>query len=426
MRRHLVDGSIVIAGGKELAHGDRHKLIQAVVRRDIDDFILSFVIQDDLFADFAVQGNHHGFCFQLGVDPLQGGNGILAVLCQVGAGFRHFQDLRHAGFETIRGGRQNGLEVFHIIRIDGCVDQPQIAEVADFAVVHLVGPEVGILGQGFRIHEFFFIQLMQPFNAGAPAVLSAGELNLIVSINEVIVGIFRHTEGGELIPDGFRAKLCIGGGEGPFDAVRLHGAEQIGHFINGGRGSFAQLIQFLLVYIPGSGVVYVLCHEEPNIIGFSIAGGDGVACIVDVQAADVVGHDLLGEILIQRKQKALAYAVFLDIHRVADDHIGHLVRYGEHQVDIGCPVSVLYHLDGDMGVGLRFHYFVEEPEAVEIGVLVFQRVLEGGQLHLVFSEGGAQAEQHAACQQQGNEFLHMGTLLFIQGLWPLNTLLSLQ
>ena len=165
-------------------------------------------------------------------------------------------------------------------------------------------------------------------------------------------------------------------------------------------------------------MVHVLGHQEADVVGFAVAGGNGVAGVVDVQAADIVGHDLLGQVFIEGKQQALGDAVFFHIHRVADDHVGHLIRHGEHQVDVGCPVSVLHHLEGDVGVGFLFQ-FVEEPEAVEIGVLVFQRVLESGQLHLVLGKGGAQAEQHAACQQQGNEFLHwLFLLLFFRALGP--------
>ena len=93
-----------------------------------------------------------------------------------------------------------------------------------------------------------------------------------------------------------------------------------------------------------------------------------------------------------------------------DDHVGHLVRYREHQVDVGCPVRVLHHLEGHVGVGFVFQ-FIEKPKSVEVGVLVFQGILEGSELCLCFSEGRAQAEQHTACQQQGNEFLHGVILL---------------
>ena len=208
MGRHLVDFGVVVAGGEELAHDDRNEIVQAVVFGNVDDFILAGVVLDDLLADLAVAGNHHHFGFQLGVDPLQGRDGVLAVLRQVSADFRNLQDGGDRNLVSLRSGRKDGLVVADVVRGDGGVDQAQVGEVADLAFIDLAGPQVGVLGQGFRIQQFLFIQLVEPFHAGTPAGLGTGELHLVVLIDEVVLGILRNAEGSEEVQDAFGAGLA--------------------------------------------------------------------------------------------------------------------------------------------------------------------------------------------------------------------------
>ena len=166
-------------------------------------------------------------------------------------------------------------------------------------------------------------------------------------------------------------------------------------------------------------MVDVLRHQVADVVGFAVGGGNGVAGVVQVHAGNVVGHDFFGQVLIQGQQQALGYAVLFHVHRVADDHVGHLLRNGEHQVGLGGPVGILDHVKGDVGVGQLFD-LLEVPEVVvEIAVLVFQRVLEGSQLDLFIGQGGADARCEAQREDEGNDFLHGGIPPFyFKGLCP--------
>ena len=255
---------------------------------------------------------------------------------------------------------------------------------------------------------------MQPFYAGTPAILRSSELNLIVLVNEVVVGVLRHAEGSKLVPDGFRTELRIGSGEGPSNTVLLHRAEHGGRFFDGLGRFKAQLFQLFLVDIPSAGMVHVLSHQVADKIGMAVRGGDGIARVVEVQAADVVGHDFFRQIFVQRQQQPLRHAVFFHVHAIAQNHIGHLLGRGEHQVHVGGPICILHHGKGHMGIGFFFQ-FMEEPEVVKVGVLVFQRILESSEFHLVVRQRRSDAQQQTNRQQQGNEFLHLEYLLFYSG-----------
>ena len=160
-------------------------------------------------------------------------------------------------------------------------------------------------------------------------------------------------------------------------------------------------------------MVDVLRHQVADVVGLAVGGGDGVAGVVQVHAGNIVGHDFFRQVLIQGQQQALVHAEFFHVHTVADDHVRHGFRHGEHQVGFGCPVGILDHIKGDVGVGFFFNH-VEEPEVVvEVAVLVFQRILEGGQLDLVVGQSGADAHHEAQREKQGNDFLHGVFLLFI-------------
>ena len=413
MGRHLVDLGVVVAGGEELTHDHRNEIVQAVVLGHVDDFVLAGVILDDLLADLAVAGHHHHFGFQLGIDPLQGRDGVLAVLGQVSADFRNLQDGGNRNLVAVRNGGQDGLEVADVVRGDGGVLQAQVGEVADLAFIDLAGPQVGVLGQGFRIQQAFLVHLVEPFHAGTPAGLGAGELHLVVFIDEVVLLVFRNAEGSEEVQDAFGAGLAGGSGHRELKAVRLHLAQHFGHFVNGLGGFEAQLVQFGLVYVPGAVVVDVLRHQVADVVGLAVGGGDGVAGVVQVHAGNIVGHDFFRQVLIQGQQQALVHAELFHVHRMADDHVGHVVRVSEHQVGLGRPVGILDHVKGNVGVGLLFD-LLEVPEVVvEVAVLVFQRILEGGQLDLVIGQSGADAHHEAQREKQGNDFLHGVFLLFI-------------
>ena len=100
--------------------------------------------------------------------------------------------------------RQDRLEAFCHIRGDRCIEKPKVAEVSHLSRVDLVGPQVGILRQGLRIHQAFLIELMKPFQAGAVARLLRGKPHLLVFIDVIVICVFRHAKAGELIPDRFR------------------------------------------------------------------------------------------------------------------------------------------------------------------------------------------------------------------------------
>ena len=246
---------------------------------------------------------------------------------------------------------------------------------------------------------------MEPFHAGAVSGLCAGELDFFILINVIVVGILRYAEGGKLVPDGFRSELGEGGRERIFHAGFLHLAEHVGDFVNGLGLSNAQFIQLGLVHIPGAGMIDVLSHEIADVVGLAVAGGDGIAGIVHVQTADIVGHDLFGQIFIQGQKQALGHAVFFHVNGVAQNHV-RILAGSEHQVGRGFPVGILDDLEIDMHAGLFFN-LLEEPQVVEIRLLVFQCVLDRRQIDLLFSSCKAhEGEDHAQAQKQSKQFFH--------------------
>ena len=106
-----------------------------------------------------------------------------------------------------------------------------------------------------------------------------------------------------------------------------------------------------------------------------------------------------------RFRRLTCHAVLLHVHAVAQDHV-RVFAGGEHQVQLGGPVGVLHRLEVHMDAGL-FLQLLEKPQVVEVHVLVFQGVLEGGEADLFLGQGAAaQGQRQHGGQQQGNEFFH--------------------
>ena len=251
---------------------------------------------------------------------------------------------------------------------------------------------------------------MQPFNARAPAGHRAGEFDLVV-IGDVIEGVvFRHAEGSEFVPDGFRAVAEGGGGQRVLDARFLELAQDVGVLVDGGGHFQTQLVKQGGVDVPSAVVVDVLGDQVADVVAVTVRSGDGVARVVEVQAGDVVGHDVLGDVLIQRHQQALIHAVVLNVGAATQNHV-HVLAGDEHQVQLRLEVAVLHHGEVNVRVGLFFN-LLEEPEIVEVRGLVFQRVLEGRQVDLVFRHRRADERQRQSqCEENRDDFLHRENLL---------------
>ena len=253
---------------------------------------------------------------------------------------------------------------------------------------------------------------MQPFHTITPAGQETGELHLFILVDAgKQIHIFRYAKGSELVPQGFGAIISEGSGEGILHAGFLEGAHHFGVLIDGGGHRQAQLIQQRLVDVPGTVVVHVLRHQVANVIALAVGGRDGIAGIVQVQAADIVGHDVLGKVFIQGQQQSLGHAVFFHVHAVTQNHV-RILAGGKHQVQLGGPVGILHRLEIHMNAGLGFQ-FLEKPQVVEIHVLILQGILESGQVDLFLRHGGtAKGQHHHHGQQQGNKFFH-GEISFL-------------
>ena len=125
-------------------------------------------------------------------------------------------------------------------------------------------------------------------------------------------------------------------------------------------------------------MIDVLRHQITDEIGVAVGGRDRLSQTAFPQTRNIVWHDLLREILVQRKQQPLGDAVIFHIHSIAQDHIRHIVRHGKHQIQLRQPFAVFDHLKVNVNVGF-FLDLLKKPEVIEICILIFQRILKGGQ-----------------------------------------------